>query len=84
MRLCFDCLLARTGWLERYMLGWYLLMLYGGVAFLALDRPVSIAAQAAFFLALFPLILWPVIAALRPVRSIASRSSIKKAKSPQA
>ncbi|OYU14099.1 MAG: hypothetical protein CFE37_12530 [Alphaproteobacteria bacterium PA4] len=67
MHMCFDCLLKeRPHWLERYMLGWYLLAVYAGVAFLLLDGQRGQDAQGLFFLILFPWIVWPIVAAIRP------------------
>ena len=66
MRLCFDCLLReRPRWLERYVVGWYLLLLYGAASFATLDGRQGYWAQATFFLLLFPWIVWPLVAALR-------------------
>lgn len=66
MRLCFDCLLReRPRWLERYVVGWYVLLLYGAAAFATLNGKQGYWAQATFFLVLFPWIVWPLVAALR-------------------
>ena len=66
MRLCFDCLLReRPRWLEHYIVSSYVLLLFGAAAFAMLDSKQGYWAQAAFFLVLFPWIVWPLIAALR-------------------
>lgn len=66
MRLCFDCVLReRPRWLERYAVGWYVLLLYGAAAFATLNGKQGYWAQAIFFLVLFPWIVWPLVAAVR-------------------
>jgi hypothetical protein len=69
MRICIDCLVAeRPKWFERYVAGWYLLLVYAGVAFFLLKDGVGLMAQALFFLVVFPWIVWPLVAATRAGR----------------
>ena len=78
MILCFDCLLARPKWLERYVLGWYLLLTYGAGAFILPEGSSALIAQAIFFAVVFPWIVWPVIAAVRPQRQPSVRLQDKQ------
>lgn len=69
MHICFGCLLSeRPRWLERYLLGWYLLLLYGAASFLLLEGYTGWIAQSVFFAITFPWIIFPLIAATRPER----------------
>jgi hypothetical protein len=62
--LCFDRLRARPDWMQSWLIGWGLLMVWGGFAFLVVPASIAIPAQATFFAGLFPWILLPVVAAM--------------------
>ena len=64
LRVCFHRLHLRPGWLRTWLSGWAILLAWSAYAFLAAPNGIAIAAQAVFFLALFPWILLPVASAL--------------------
>lgn len=67
MDLCVDCLKRENpSWTERYRKGSAALLAYGAGVFLLPDSPAVFALQGLFFLAAFPWIVWPLVAAARP------------------
>ena len=66
--LCFARLHARPDWLESWLIGWGLLLTWGAFAFFIAPGPVAIAAQATFFVGLFPWIMLPLAGAIGPGR----------------
>lgn len=66
MSLCVDCLIEEEpNWLRRYWRMWWALALYALAVFQLPESTIAIFLQASFFLAVFPLTLWPLIAAQR-------------------
>lgn len=63
LHVCFERLRARPDWLESWLIGWALLLVWGAFAFLVVPAQIALPAQAVFFIGLFPWILLPVVQA---------------------
>jgi hypothetical protein len=67
MELCVDCLKRENpGWTRHYRKGSMALAAYGAGVFLLPDSLAAHVLQGLFFLAAFPWIVWPLVAASRP------------------